>query len=202
MKSQKSMWNSLADSWNKFRNTPRKEAIDFAASLTGKKRILDVGCGNARNLLPFAGNELYGIDFSENMIIAARKFCRTHDLKVKLKVADAKKLPYKKDYFDVVLCMAVLHHFSPTLQRAVLKEIKRVMKPGALLLLTVWHKKSYGTNYIPWKIGDKVHQRYYYFFKKPELKKLLRDVGFSVSSIKTSGEKEKNIVVLARKIAD
>ena len=61
---QKTVWNSIAGSWSNYRNKPTKDVCDFAAHLKGKKRVLDIGCGNARNLLPFNKHKIYGIDFS------------------------------------------------------------------------------------------------------------------------------------------
>ncbi len=200
MKNRKVVWDAIAPSWSNFRNKPVAEAVDLAGNISGRKKILDIGCGNGRNLLPFSGHELYGIDFSENMISVAEKFCKKHNVKVNLRVADAKKLPFDDDYFDIVLMLNMFHHFPRSKQEKVLSEVRRVMKPGALVLCSVWYKKKKGDRLIDWKTKTVIYKRYYYFFKKPEIKKLLENCGFTVKSNDiTSRNKEKNIVIKALK---
>ena len=146
-----------------------------------RPKILEVGCGNCRNLLPFAkaGFDCYGIDFSKEMLKHAKVFCKKHNINVKLKQADATKLPFNNETFDYVLFVAVLHHLNPDKQEKALQEIKRVLKPNGMALITVWNKRRlFGLFkpkqlYIPWHIDGKTYYRYYYLFNFFELKKLL-----------------------------
>eukprot|EP01133_Synstelium_polycarpum_P018883 gene18883-22587_t len=65
-------------------------------------------------------------------------------------VADNLLLPYKDNTFEYAISIAVIHHFS-TFERRVeaIKEIIRVMKPNAVLLITAWAmtQKWKGKNY-------------------------------------------------------
>jgi tellurite methyltransferase len=100
------------------------------------RKILDVGCGGGRNLIYFLRNgyEVYGIDPNAGAIEAvkglAEKLSPTNAQEA-FKVATAEDLPFKDEYFDLVISSAVLHfakneaHFE-----MMLKSMWRVLKPG------------------------------------------------------------------------
>lgn len=140
---------------------------------TGK--ILDVGCGNGNlfTLLPRGKYELFGIDFSENMIIEAKKNCGE---KASFSIADAENLPFKSNTFDIVVCNASFHHYVHP--NTVLKEMYRVLRYDGKLLI--------GDPYIPTivrpimniltkfsKKGD------YHFYGLNEMKNLFIKNGFN-----------------------
>ena len=107
---QEEIWDKIAESWADNRQKPNYPEI--AEFLRNKKgNILDIGCGNCRNLLAAnkSGNSLYGIDFSTSMIKQAEKYCKEHKMDVELKKADVKEIPFKDNFFDAVICIAVLH---------------------------------------------------------------------------------------------
>ncbi len=145
-------------------------------------RILDVGCGNGNlfALLPNGKYELYGVDFSENMIVEAKNNCRT---KASFSVADAEELPFDDDTFDIVVCNASFHHYIHP--DTVLEEMHRVLKNGGKVLI--------GDPYIPTGIRGlmNVVLRFsdsgdYHIYGLNEMENLLSDNGFSpVSSIRT-----------------
>ena len=101
-------------------------------------KILDVGCGNGNlfSLLSEKKYELYGIDFSENMIDEAKRNCKRE---ATFTVADAEKLPFDDNAFDIVVCNASFHHYIHP--DAVLKEMRRVLRPGGKLII--------GDPYVP-----------------------------------------------------
>lgn len=145
-------------------------------------KILDVGCGNGNlfMLLPDEKYELFGIDFSENMILEAKHNCKT---KASFSVADAENLPFEDNTFDIVVCNASFHHYIHP--NTVLMEMQRVLKNGGKLLI--------GDPYVPslvrpfvnvlTKFSDKGD---YHFYGLNEMKKLFEKNGFiSVSSLKT-----------------
>jgi len=49
----------------------------------------------------------------------------------------SKRLPFKKNFFDKVFCVCVLEHLSSSTRRHVMREIKRVLKPGGMAALTL-----------------------------------------------------------------
>jgi len=185
------------------------------------EKILDLGCGNGRlfEFLKDKNIDYIGVDFSEKLISIAKK----RFPKAKFEVADAFNLPFSKDTFDKVYSIAVLHHIpSEDFRIIFLEEIRRVLKPGELLILTVWRfhqlKEIYlllkytvlkliGKSKLDWKDifepwGKKVN-RYYHYFSKRELIKLIKKVKFKVIKtgiIKNKRGNRQNIYIVAQKI--
>ena len=194
---QQQVWNEIAKSWNNFRQKPIKEL----EKLNWKKgKILDIGCGNCRNLLPFKHLDCYGIDFSREMLEQAKKFSQKNNLKVKLKLSSAEKLPFKNNYFDYVLAIAVLHHLKNP--ETAVKEIHRVLKNNGEVYITDWNKLQARflfrrkEVYIPWKQKKQTLYRYYNFIGYFKLKKILKKNNFKISKSNFFG---KNIVFLVKK---
>jgi SAM-dependent methyltransferase len=95
-----------------------------------KGGLLDVGCGVGdfpeaiKHYYPKL--EVYGIDISKKAISLARKRAK----KVKFKVADVQKLPFKDETFEAVTCFDLLEHVENP--QEALAEIYRVLKPGGI----------------------------------------------------------------------
>ncbi len=196
---QEQVWNSIAESWNNFR---QKSSEELKSIEWKKGRLIDIGCGNCRNLLQFKNLELYGIDFSEEMIKQSEKFCKKNDLKVNLKKADMRKIPFKDDYFDYCLCLASLHHLNREDADKVLKEIHRMLKKEGQCFISVWNKYPKfifrkKETYISWKRKDRIYNRYYYLYNYFEFKKLLLKNNFRI--IKSGKIFDKNITFLIQK---
>jgi len=101
--------------------------------------VLDVGCGSGRLLsgLP-NGVEYLGIDFSETLLKIARESYPEREF-VLGDIAD-KNVWEGLSQYDAVFCVASLHHLpSRKLQLMVLREMKKVLKPGGFLFLSVWN---------------------------------------------------------------
>jgi len=92
---------------------------------TETPRVLEIGCGTGEYTLACQEwiRSLFALDLSFSMIRMARKKTKAHFLQ-----ADAIRIPCLEDRFDLIFGNATLHHV-PLLP--VMKEIRRVMKPGA-----------------------------------------------------------------------
>ena len=209
MTDQQKVWDALAKVWKGYRQKPFRDVERLLSILLPMKKgkILELGCGNCRNLLPFAkqGFQCYGIDFSKEMLKFAREFMKKNKFKVKLKQARAEKLPFKNNSFDYILCIALLHHLDKEEQIKALNEIKRVIKPEAKAIITVWNKLNpkfwkfllKKEAFVPWKINEITYKRYYYFFGYWELKKLLKKFGFKI--LYSSSPFARNIAFIIKK---
>ena len=100
------------------------------------RRVLDVGCGTGRGLAEFAGRAslAIGTDASHAMLLqaAAKIADKTASGVIR---AYAQQLPLPSNYFDVVTALNFLHLFSLETQREMVTEMKRVVKPGGILVL-------------------------------------------------------------------
>ena len=117
---------------------PMYEVLVKEIEKTQSGRILDIGCGNGNlfALLPEGRYELFGIDFSENMIEEARKKCGD---KAVFAVADAEELPFDDNAFDIIVCNASFHHYIHP--DTVVSEMHRVLKTGEHSILHIAEKQ-------------------------------------------------------------
>jgi SAM-dependent methyltransferase len=106
------------------------------------KRVLEVGFGLGTDLMQFArgGSQVYGIEITPRHVELARRRFDAFSLRARLTRGDAETLPYKSASFDVVYSFGVLHH-TPDMISA-LEEIHRVLRPGGVLILSLYHRWS------------------------------------------------------------
>lgn len=201
---QEKVWDEIAEQWNNFRQSPfRDVSLEFEGILNKIKpgKILDLGCGNCRNILPFAkkGFDCYGIDFSKKMLEYAKKYSNKNNFKVKLKKARLEKIPFKKESFNYLLSIATLHHLNKNDQKTAVKEMFRVLKKDGIAIISVWNKWPISllikNRYEKWSKGKKAYYRYYYFFTPSEIKRLFHNSGFKILDLK----KDKNIILIVQK---
>lgn len=158
---------------------------EFLNNLNKNSIVYDVGCGNGRNMLNSDHLNFIGIDNCENFV----KICRKKRLEVIL--SDITNISLKTNSADAIICIAVFHHLSTTLNRInALLELKRLIKSGGKILLSVWSitqprktRRSfynYGNNIVKWNKYGKIYDRYYYIFKLCEIKNLFLNVGFII----------------------
>ncbi|GAA4992671.1 class I SAM-dependent methyltransferase [Actinopolymorpha pittospori] len=100
-------------------------------------RSLEVGCGTGFFSLNLrqAGilDEVHVTDLSPGMVEAAKENARRLGFEVSGRVADAERLPYEDDTFDVVVGHAVIHHI-PDVELA-FREMLRVLRPGGRFVI-------------------------------------------------------------------
>jgi ubiquinone/menaquinone biosynthesis C-methylase UbiE len=117
------------------------ERVRGAAMLAGvesrdfDRSVLDVGCGTARGLaiLREAGfTNLRGLELSAEMIAQARSKLGGA---VPIDQGSAFQLPYADGSFDVVTSWNFVHMFRLDRQRALIREMARVCRPGGRLVV-------------------------------------------------------------------
>lgn len=98
------------------------------------KVVLDVGCwtGQYTKLASAVAKKIYGLDPDKNAI----KFAKKQVTNGNFLVGSAVKLPYPSEFFDVVVISEVLEHVPLQTEQKVLKEIRRVLKKGGILILS------------------------------------------------------------------
>ncbi|MFD7155238.1 class I SAM-dependent methyltransferase [Kribbella sp. NPDC059898] len=118
----------------------RPAMLNLAGEVTGR-RILDVGCGSGplSAALRDKGAIMTGFDQSTAMLDLARR--RLGDA-IDLTAGDlAEPLPYDDAAFDDVVASLVLHYLEDWTKP--LAELRRVLKPGGRLILSVNHPILY-----------------------------------------------------------
>ncbi len=118
-----------------YKQTVMMNAITrLTGSLEGK-RVLDVGCGTGRGVVQFAKHASFvaGCDYSFDMLsYAVRKTQNSHCRFVR---SVAQQLPFADASFDVVTALNFLHLFGVETQRSMIAEMKRVVRPGGIIVL-------------------------------------------------------------------
>lgn len=111
------------------------------------ERAMELGCGTGfflLNLMQGGVAERGSVtDLSPGMVQVAMNNAENLGLPVDGRVADAERIPYEDDTFDLVVGHAMLHHIPDV--EAALREVLRVLKPGGRFVFAG----------EPTKIGDK-----------------------------------------------
>ncbi len=99
------------------------------------KKVLDYCCGNGETAIFLAKNgiETVGIDISDISVNNFREFAKKEGVegKATFLVMDAEATQFPDNYFDVVVCLGVLHHLDTS---KAFKEIFRIVKPTGSVL--------------------------------------------------------------------
>ena len=122
-----------------FRQAHREVVSELLA--TGGKRgaVLDVASGTGQ-LLPCAmscGESIVACDLTPEMMKVSRNLYDCDSLA--FIQADALKLPFADESFDLAMSSRFLHLFSPEVQVQILAEMRRVVKPGGLVVVDVYN---------------------------------------------------------------
>lgn len=131
-------FDRAADYYDNTRGFPPGVAADVGAmlvtvgGLTTASRVLEIGVGTGRIALPVAPHirAYYGIDLARPMM--ERLLTKRSAEPIYLVEGDASRLPYPDAAFDAVIAVHVFHLIPAW--RDVLREVARVLRPGALLL--------------------------------------------------------------------
>ncbi len=128
--------------WLKSVETELPKFLPFLArkGVVFRGRILEIGAGGAWfsaeiSKLPRVV-EVVTTDLSTRLLKEQApkvfKLLKAHSAKITRMPGDFHKLDFPNNYFDFVICSAVLHHAANIVQ--VLREAKRVLKPGGQLV--------------------------------------------------------------------
>jgi ubiquinone/menaquinone biosynthesis C-methylase UbiE len=149
--------------------------------------LLEIGCGNGKNLTYRENIVRKGIDFVPNFV----KLCLGKGLDVSL--GNAIDLQFSEESFDNCISIAVFHHLSSEERRVrALREMLRVLKTGGSGLVVCWaYEQSYGDTdsgisrsikrgdqFISWKATAN-NDRYYHCYDKLSFEKYTESISVS-----------------------
>ena len=165
--------------------------------------ILEIGMGNGfhvKNILESANQIRYnGCDYSTLMIEESRRINAEWISKgqAKFKLANVSSLPFSDNEFNKVFTVNTVYFWEN--EKDTLREIKRIMQPGGKLIIG-FRPKHEMEKYPFTKYG-------FTLFSATDVEELLRDNGFTISSISKNQEPDfdlngktiqrENVVVVA-----
>lgn len=133
-------------------NNPLRSRVREAFEVKPLRRATDIGliahslhitCGNGNAtqliLKHFPSEKCSGIDRDEEMIAAARD--RHGSASLEFSVQDVRSLRFADDTFDAVFDLADLHNMTDW--RDGVRELRRVLKPGGLLILEELSRETF-----------------------------------------------------------
>jgi ubiquinone/menaquinone biosynthesis C-methylase UbiE len=167
-------YNQIANHFSATRYKPWPKVQEFLESLSESSIMVDVGCGNGKNLGISKGKSI-GCDICENLLnIAKSKGCDVIQ-------CDALNTPFDTASINYVISIAVIHHFTTDERRKLaIKEMLRILKIGGIMLIYVWAKMQDhidSDNLVGWNKKNQKYQRYYHFFNEGELEKICLECG-------------------------
>jgi SAM-dependent methyltransferase len=116
--------------WYRGRREVLERVID-GLGLPPAARILDAGCGSGRNMVELARRgSVTGVEVSDMSVCRARARDAGEVI-----AGSVLQMPFESASFDLVVCLDVIEHLEDDL--AALRELRRVIKPGGALLVTV-----------------------------------------------------------------
>ena len=123
-------------------------------NLNDGSRILDVGCAKGFMLYDFyklnSNLDLHGIDISKYAIDNS-----VPEIKDKLQVANATKLPYEDNFFDLVIAINTIHNLDKDECGIALKEISRVSKKNAFVTVDAFNNEDEKKRMYAWNLTAK-----------------------------------------------
>jgi ubiquinone/menaquinone biosynthesis C-methylase UbiE len=116
---------------------PLKRAL-AGNSLSGRcARLLDVACGTGRFLREVKANyprlHVTGLDLSPHYLSVARRALAPWS-RTRFVEGMVEAIPFADAEFDVVTCIYLFHELPPHIRRAAVTEIRRVLRPGGILI--------------------------------------------------------------------
>lgn len=127
-----------------------KKIINYY-NIKNDAKILDIGCGKGyllyefKKLLPEC--QVFGVDISPYAI--SKSF---GNIKKSIYQGCASKLPFKKNYFDLVISINTLHNLNLNKLISSLNEINRVSKKSSWINIESYRNNSEKINLLYWQL--------------------------------------------------
>jgi len=211
------VYDQIAESFDTTRRYPWKDVIEFVEEISKKELVLDLGCGNGRHtkLILEKDTPTIGMDLSYNIlqIALAKTLKQFQNLIPGMINADTIFLPFRKNSFDKIIMIAVIHHLDTDNKRALaLREINNILKKNGQLLISCWlntHPRFKKEDLapliaqnkqdilVPWTMtnGKKIN-RYYYLFDPKEFEELVLSSGLMIRLKRITNH---NLFIIAQK---
>lgn len=186
------LYDIIAKEFSATRSRPWNYIIEYARKIRPQSIVADLGCGSGRHTLPYAqmGHYVIALDISRKMLKITKSKLLKNGIFYNVDIIQASitHLPLRQNTFNLVMCIATLHHIPTRIDRILaLNEMYKILKDNSLLIVSVWNLlqlhhmkniiKTFMTTrkltlrdvYVPWKHKGLILLRYYHLYTKGEL---------------------------------
>jgi 2-polyprenyl-3-methyl-5-hydroxy-6-metoxy-1,4-benzoquinol methylase len=136
---------------------------EFGGAIAGR-RILEISCGMGGTLVALAqaGADPVATEFNHDYCTIARRRGERYGLELPILNAVGEAVPFAANSFDLAICWDIVEHVQDP--AAMLRELRRVVRPGGRVLLTIinrwaWRDPHYhirGLNWLPRGLADRI----------------------------------------------
>ena len=147
-------------------------------------RVLDVGCGTGEyvhraNELGFTAGGIEPAD-------AMREVAISKNPGASIVSGVATELPYPDESFDLVICIEVLRYLDRSDVRQALRELRRVLRPGGTMFLTMVNRYALDGFFLHYSLQrmlkhQSIERPHCEFVTPGELDREIRTAGFSTA---------------------
>ena len=146
--------------------------------------VLDVGCGTGEYVR--RANELGFVASGLEPAEAMRAVAINKNPGASIVSGVATELPYPDESFDLVICIEVLRYLDRSDIRRALRELRRVLRPGGTLFLTMVNRYALDGFYLHFSLQRMINPRalerpHCEFVTPTELEREIRNAGFSAA---------------------
>jgi ubiquinone/menaquinone biosynthesis C-methylase UbiE len=115
----------------------------FARKFCGNKIVLDIACGEGYGtyLLSQKAHYVYGVDIDGTSILHATKKYEKQESNFRFKTGSCSAIPLDDNSIDVAVSFETIEHHNE--HEEMLKEIKRVLKPDGVLIISSPNKEVF-----------------------------------------------------------
>jgi ubiquinone/menaquinone biosynthesis C-methylase UbiE len=174
------LWFLSTDTWAE--HVLARAVADLERLLVNRRNaypvVVDVGCGFGRSFKllreRFAAQRVIGVDIDTSALAMAARQAARDGVAVEILQANSSDLPLADGTADLVFCHQTLHHFVE--QEDALREFRRILKPGGVLLLA----ESTRAYIHSWIIRLLFRHPMHVQRSAPEYLAMIRAAGFSV----------------------
>jgi ubiquinone/menaquinone biosynthesis C-methylase UbiE len=145
------------------RDQAYRESLLDLAGVAPRHDVLDVGCGTGTQAIATwrrtqPGGSVVGVDISQKMLASARRKAHRAGLDIAFRCADAARLQFDDDRFDIVTITTVMHMIPESRRLLCLREASRVLRRGGRLLLVDYAGDPAGRSH--WTAKHGAHGRF------------------------------------------
>lgn len=164
----KNFWEEIED----WQLTERKKFKDY---LSKNPVVLDLGCGQGRDLKILATlglKKLVGIDISMSQLMLAKQ-----RRVAKLVHSNFETMPFEDEVFDGAWSCVTLLHVARGEMDSMIKKVKRILKKDGIFFISL--QEGIGKQKVERDIYDNVPMIIHYY-KPDEIQKILKNNGFEI----------------------